>query len=65
MSDRKSLRALMDALEIDRNPILAQARDLELRIKLIGKVAETAIADHPRSALAPRMKFILEAAEGG
>ena len=64
MTDRDTLRAAVDRMNAP-NPILAKARDMETRLRLIQEVASRAAAQHPRSRTAHQMLYIEEMASGG
>ena len=62
MTDRKTLRAIMDRLQTKD---LDRANELRNRLALIRQVADHGLRRSPRSKLATQMKFIKEMAEGG
>ena len=64
MTDRDTLRAAVDRMNAP-DPMLAKARDMETRLRLIQEVASRAARQHPRSRTAHQMLYIEEMAAGG
>ena len=64
MTDRDTLRAAIDRMNAP-DPMLAKARDMETRLRLIQEVASRAASQHPRSRTAHQMLYIEEMASGG